>query len=160
MRKSADILNEIGDREAKLQNIYNEQIKELQSESDQKLLGITQWFSEQQRAIKEALGTGAIAKGQDITAIAQRVKDYAISQLGLIEQEASNKRSALEQWAMSNAQTIQQLRANMQGIQAFSPNLPQARPVTGMPSFGGGNMTVPGYYPGGQTEEEQRSLFG
>lgn len=162
MTKTADIMSEIGDREARLQNIYTSEVNKLSSERDQKILSISSWFAEQLNAIRQAKATGEISKGQDLASLSQNLLNIAIQKLNAAQQEASNRRAALEQWAMNNSQTIQQLRANMQGIQSYSPNLPQSQPIVGQPSISpGGSFNVPSaYYPGSGTKEEEKSIFG
>jgi hypothetical protein len=162
MRQTADIQREIGDREAKLQNIYTEEVNRLASERDQKIMGIAQWFAEAQNQIREAQAQGKLAKGQDLASLSQNLLNNAINNLNAVKEEEANRRAALEQWALSNAQNIQQVRANMGAIQGYNPRLPQApRGIVGTPQVGaGGNMTVPGYYSNyQQNEEEENSLF-
>ena len=162
MRQTADIQREIDDREAKLQNIYTEEVNRLASERDQKIMGIAQWFAEAQNQIREAQAQGKLAKGQDLASLSQNLLNNAINNLNAVKEEEANRRAALEQWALSNAQNIQQVRANMGAIQGYNPQLPQApRGIVGTPQMGaGGNMTVPGYYSNyQQNEEEENSLF-
>jgi len=162
MRQTADIQREIDDREAKLQNIYTEEVNRLASERDQKIMGIAKWFAEAQNQIREAQAQGKLAKGQDLASLSQNLLNNAINNLNAVKEEEANRRAALEQWALSNAQNIQQVRANMGAIQGYNPRLPQApRGIVGTPQVGaGGNMTVPGYYSNyQQNEEEENSLF-
>ena len=162
MRQTADIQREIDDREAKLQNIYTEEVNRLASERDQKIMGVAQWFAEAQNQIRQAQAQGRLQKGQDLASLSQNLLNNAINNLNAVKQEEANRRAALEQWALSNAQNIQQVRANMGAIQGYNPRLPQApRGIVGTPQVGaGGNMTVPGYYSNyQQNEEEENSLF-
>ena len=163
MKQTADIQREIDDREAKLQNIYTEEVNRLASERDQKIMGVAQWFAEAQNQIRQAQAQGRLQKGQDLASLSQNLLNNAINNLNAVKQEEANRRAALEQWALSNAQNIQQVRANMGAIyQGYNPRLPQApRGIVGTPQVGaGGNMTVPGYYSNyQQNEEEENSLF-
>jgi len=161
MRQTADIQKEIGNREAKLQNIYTDEVNNLGAERDQKIMGVAQWFAEAQNQIREAQGRGELAKGQDLSSLSQNLLNDAINNLNAIKQESSNKRAALEQWALSNASNIQQVRTNMQGVQGFNPQLPQApRAIAGQPQMGAqGNINVPGYYGSSQEDETQKQLF-
>lgn len=161
MRQTSDIMTQIGDREINLKNIYNAEVNRLSSERDQKISGIASWFAEQQNALRLAEGQGQLAKGQDLATLSQNLLNAALSELGRIETEASNRRSALEQWAMNNATSIQQVKANLQQVSAFQPSLPQAQPIVGQPTVGPtGNIRTAAYGYGGRArEEEERPLF-
>jgi len=161
MTQSADIMKEIGDREVNLNNIYNAEVNRLGSERDQKIMSIASWFAEQQNALRQAKATGAVAKGQDLASLSQNLLQAALQQLNFVQQEASNRRSALEQWALNNATSIKEVKANLQQVSAFQPALPQAQQIAGQPTgLAGGGFNVPAYGYGARgTEEEQKSLF-
>ena len=116
-----------------------------------------QWFAEAQNQIREAKARGELAKGQDLASLSQNLLNNAINNLNAVKEEEANRRAALEQWALSNAQNIQQVRANMGAIQGYSPRLPQApRGIVGTPQVGvGGNINVPAYYGNYQRDEEE-----
>jgi len=162
MTQSADIMREIGDREANLTNIYNAETNRLASERDQKITGIASWFAEQQNALRQAKAQGAVSKGQDLATLSQNLLNAALSELGRVQTEASNRRSALEQWALNNSNSIAQVKSNLQAVGAFQPNMPQSQPIVGQPSVdAGGNVNTMAYgYGQPTTEEEKRnSLF-
>jgi len=155
MTQTADIMREIGDRETNLNNIYNAEVNRLASERDQKITSLASWFAEQQNVLRQAKGAGMLGKSQSLLSI-------ALNQLTTIQQESSNRRTALEQWAMNNSTSIQQVKANLQQVSAFQPSLPQAQPIVGQPISYAGGFNVPaspltGY--GAPTEEEERPLF-
>ena len=66
MKQTADIQREIDDREAKLQNIYTEEVNRLASERDQKIMGVAQWFAEAQNQIRQAQAQGRLQKGHSL----------------------------------------------------------------------------------------------
>jgi len=159
MRQTADIQREIDDREAKLQNIYTDEVNRLAAERDQKIMGVAQWFAEAQNQIREAQGRGELEKGQDLASLSQNLLNDAINNLNAIKQEEANRRGMLEEWALNNAKSIQQVRANMGTVQGYTPQLPQAPgAIAGQPQIGArGNITVPGY--GYNQDEERKTLF-
>jgi len=159
MRQTADIQREIDDREAKLQNIYTDEVNRLAAERDQKIMGVAQWFAEAQNQIREAQGRGELEKGQDLASLSQNLLNEAINNLNAIKQEEANRRGMLEEWALNNAKGIQQVRANMGTVQGYTPQLPQApRAIAGQPQMSArGNITVPGY--GYNQDEERKTLF-
>src|SRR3990167_6216933 len=145
MGQTSSIMNDINDRQFKLGNIFNTEVNRLGSERDQKISSIASWFADAQNQIRQLKASGQISKAQDLNAISQNALQFAQQQLMMAQQEASNKRSALESWALSRSQDIQQLAQNMQGISGYqAPNL-QRGPLTGQPQVSGGNINVPGY---------------
>lgn len=160
MRQSADVMREIGDRETNLKNVYNAETNRLANERDQKIMSLSSWFAEQQNALRQAQAEGSLAKGQDLANLSQNLLNAALNQLNFVQQEASNRRSALEQWALNNANSIKQVTSNLQQVSNFQPALPQSQPVVGQPTIqAGGGFNVPGFGYGGVAEEEQGSLF-
>lgn len=155
MSQTADIMREIGDREVNLNNVYNAEVNRLANERDQKISSIASWFAEQQNALRQTRGEAAVNKSQNLL-------NEALRQLDFVQQEESNRRAALEQWALNNATNIQQVKANLQQISAFQPALPQAQPIVGQPITYGGGFNVPAYAPTGygtKEEEEEKPLF-
>ena len=156
MQQGADIFGEIDAREFKLGNIYNQEVNRLGSDRDQKLLGIQSWFAEQQNGIRQAQAQGQLGKSQDLASLSRSLLDQGLAQINFINQEAANKRAALDSWAMSSSQNINQLRTNMQGVQQFSPTQPQARQIAGTPiTDASGGFRVPSY--GGYANEDERN---
>jgi hypothetical protein len=154
----AEIQNDINDREFKLKTTVESELRNLQSERDQKVLQVSQWFSEQQQALKQAQAQGQLQKGQDLAALSQNLLNVALQQLQTVQQESSNRRSALEQWAMNNATNITQLKQNLAGISQTNYNMPSAQPVAGAPSVDSrGNLFAGGFNAG---TDEKRNIFG
>jgi hypothetical protein len=158
MTKTGDIMGEIGDREFKLQNIYTSEMGRLSSERDQKIMSIASWFAEAQKQIRGMKASGELQKSTDLANLSKDLLNAALNKLNLAQQEATNKRAALDQWALNNAQNIQQVRTNLQQVSAYKPTLPQATRIAGAPitDASGGFRTPATYYPGGRTTEEER----
>jgi len=161
MKQGSDIMKEIGDREFKLKNIYNTETNRLGSERDQKIMQIASWFAEQQNALRQAQAQGQLAKGQDLASVSKTMLNQALAQLNFVTQEAANRRTALDQWAMNNATSIQQVKTNMQQVQAYAPTLPQAQPIVGTPiTSASGGFTVPSGYGGAYAATEEKDIWG
>ena len=163
-RQRGDVLSQYGDiqadiglREQKVKDIFNTETRNLEFEKDQKINGIAQWFSEQQNALKQAKATGQLSKGQDLAALSQNLLNVALQQLNNIKAEATNRRSALEEWAMNNSTNVRQLASNIGQISGapFAQG-PNAQPIVGTPQMGaGGGFNVPIGF-GGNTNEKDR----
>jgi len=79
----------------------------------------------------------------------------AMSQLSMIEQEASNRRTALDQWALNNSNSISEASANLQAVGTFNPAQPQSKTITGTPQVdAAGNLRAATGY--GQSDEDKR----
>lgn len=156
----ADIQNDIAGRETRLNEIYNSETNNLKSQLDQQIAGISQWFAEQQNALKQAQAQGQLAKGQDLASLSQNLLNVALQNLQNVKAEAANRRSALEQWAMSNAQNINQLKQNFASISTVNPIFPQAQSIQGMPQVGSAGGLFGGAPIGfGVSSDEERNRF-
>ena len=158
LRQGSDTMKEIGDREAKIQNIFTQETNRLGSERDQKIMQVASWFADSQRQLQSAKAQGQLAKGQDLASISKTMLNQALNQLNLVNTEATNRRSMLEQWALNNAKTVQEARSNLQQAQQFSPRPFGQSQQVGTPQYdAGGNLIT--YFPG-QNQEERRDIFG
>lgn len=156
----ADIYNDINNREFKVKNIYDTEVKNLEQDTNQKMSSIAQWFSEQQSALKQAQANGQLARGQDLASLSQNLLNNALSQLNQIKTEASNRRASLEEWAMSNSQNINQLKSNFASISSAPyAQAPQAQALPGINQQTGGSAQ-PNIFGYGYSNEDRNKLFG
>ena len=121
LRQGSDTMKEIGDREAKIQNIFTQETNRLGSERDQKIMQVASWFADAQRQLQLAKGQGQLAKGQDLASISKTMLNQALGELNRVNIESSNSRSMLEQWALNNAKTVAEAKSNLQQTQNFNP---------------------------------------
>lgn len=159
MGQTSNIMNDINDREFQLKNTYDTSIKNLQSERDAKINQIAEWFNGAQNQIKQAIAEGGLNKSQDLANLSKDILTRSLTAIDRINEDVRNRQSALESWAMSNSDTIQQLRSNMGQIANFTPQLPGYQPVTGTPQVDStGNLRVPAGF--GSGADEKKDLFG
>jgi hypothetical protein len=152
MAQNSEQMNQVADREFKLNNIFKQETNNLAATRDQKLGEIAQWFEEQKNVIGQMKGEAGLQKSQQLLS-------YAMQQLGQIQSEFSNRRSSLETWAANNATNINQLKSNMASIGQFQATPGQYQGMNGSPQMdGGGNMS----YWGGQggTTKKYNQLTG
>lgn len=155
----ADIQNDIGGRETRLNEIYNSEVNNLASQRDQQISTIASWFAEQQNALRQAKAQGQLSRGQDLASLSQNLLNNALQQLNNIQAEAANRRAALDQWAMSNAENITQLRNNLQTVSTINPIFPQAQALNGVPQLApmnGSNFAPIGF---GSRDDERQGFF-
>lgn len=159
MSQFNNIQNDINDRATRLGEIYNSQVKDLGFQRDQQINSIASWFAEQQNALKQAKAQGQLSRGQDLASLSQNLLNVALQRLQTVQAEASNKQSALEQWAMNNSQNIGQLKQNLGQVSQVSYNHPTAQPILGAPQVDprGGLFAPAGY---GGTDERKTDIFG
>ena len=143
----------------KLGDVYNQAVNDLSYERDQKISSIASWFAEQQNALRQAQAQGQLSKGQDLASLSQNLLNVALQNLSNVNAEISNRRSALEQWAMNNSQNIQQLQGNMSAItSAPFAQAPNAQPIVGTPQVTqSGGLFAPTGFGGGSNETD---IFG
>lgn len=156
----ADIQNDISGREFKLNEIFNTESKNLQETFNQKIGSIAQWFGEQQNALKQAKAQGQLSKSQDLASLSQNLLNTALQQLQFAQQEAANRRAALEEWAMNNSQNISQLASNLGQVANYSFTAPTAPTIAGTPQLDGqGNFAfAPTGF--GSNSEQKLNIFG
>jgi len=160
MTQTADIMAQINERASSLQNIYNTEKTKIQEDYNNRVGQILQWFYEQQNQLRTTKGQLGVMKGKDLATLSQTLLDQALAEMGAIKQQALQKQSMLEQWAMNNATNIQQLRSNLQSVANINPALPQAQPIAGQPQMSGGSLRVRPIYGGGYPTNEREKLFG
>lgn len=163
MGQTASTMNDIADREAKLKGIYTQEVSRLDTEKNNQIAGIAQWFAEQQNNLRGMKAQGELSKGQDLATLSQNLLSQALSKLNEVETNTRNRRNALESWAMSNSQNLTQLKQNMSGIANVPLDLPGFQAVNGAPQVDGqGNINALSYFGNGSNEEEQqqRGIFG
>lgn len=162
MKQSANIMNEIRDRSHRLSTIYNTEKNKLQQTYNQRIAEVQQWFYEQQNALRGAKGELAVKKGQDLASLSQTLLNQALSEINFIKEQAAAKTQMLDQWAMNNASTIQQLQQNMAAVSGYNPTQPKAQPIVGAPQMSGGNIFAPSAYAsggGGSVQTKDEDLF-
>lgn len=141
MNQTASDVAQIADREFKLQTTVNTEKNRLRSERDSQLSSVGLWLQEEQNKIRQMIGEGQIRKANDIAAISTAAFNQALQQMAMVKQEYANRRSMLDSWALNNAQTINQLKANLNAVSQYAPSLPQATGIYGRPTFdAAGNM--------------------
>jgi hypothetical protein len=156
MNQSSEILGEIGRRETDLMRIVENEERRLATEKNTKINEIANWFSNAQQQIQTAKAQGHLNKATDLSSISRTLLDRALGALNTIEQATANRRSALDQWAINNANNISQVKSNLSQVAAFSPTLPTAGRVGGNINVDAqGNMVVPG---ANWSEEEERRV--
>lgn len=160
MQNTADIINDIAGRETDLMNIYNTEKNNLQESYNQQVNQIAQWFASAQQSIQQQKAQGALGKSQDLASLSRDILNQAMSQLSTIQQQAANRQSMLEQWAVENSNNINQLKTNLKDVYGVQYSLPQTTSVVGTPQVtASGGIYVPTGY-GSSLEEQKKSLFG
>jgi len=128
---------DIGDKRSQLQAIYTQESNRLQTEVSNQKAQLAQWYASAQNQIGQL-------KGQAQISASQQILQSALSALQNIDAQAQAKTSALQQWAVGNAQTLQQAVQGLNQASAYqAPNL-TLQALGGQPIFGSnsGNQNV------------------
>ncbi len=159
MNTTAQSQQEIENQKAKLNNIVTQETSRLDTELANVKQGISSWLAEQQNAVSQMISQGKLNKSKEIASLTQNLLNQALSAYQTKQQEISGRKSALESWAMSNANNIKQLQANMGAIGQFAPTMAQARTLNGSVTMDAqGNMR--GLYGYGTSDEDKNNYFG
>lgn len=159
MNTTAQSQQEIENQKAKLNNIVTQETSRLDTELANVKQGISSWLAEQQNAVSQMISQGKLNKSKEIASLTQNLLNQALSAYQTKQQEIAGRKSALESWAMSNANNIKQLQANMGAIGQFAPTMAQARSLNGSVSMDAqGNIR--GLYGYGASDEDKNNYFG
>jgi len=159
MGQGAESMRQIATREGKLQDLYTQEINVLKENTNQKVMEIANWFSEAQGQIKTAIAEGKLNKGKDLAQISSQLLNSAQSELGMLQQEASNKRQGLDEWKMNQATMINQAKLAMGNVSDFQATMPQDIGLgVGTPQETETGFNTPVFGQG--STEEDKKLFG
>lgn len=145
-------INQEGQKQtANLNQFVNTQLNNLQSQHDQQISSIANWFSQAQGQLKQQIAQGGLGKQQDLNALSQNILNQAISAANAVKSDTSARYNALVSWAANNSHNVGELQQNIQGI-------PQA---LGMPVDQSSGQPMPVGFGGGfgQSNDKQ-NLFG
>lgn len=159
--QTADIVGDINQRRFEVEQTFNSGMKNIQLETDNKVNQIATWLAEQQNNIRNMKGELGVNRGRDLAGLSQQLLGQAMAQANSIKEQALNKQTMLEQWAMQQSQGIDQLASNMQGVSNIQYNQPAFQGVNGSVQ-GGQQQANRGMFGGGgySDTEEQNRLFG
>jgi hypothetical protein len=146
LSQQSSIMNDIGDRESRLNNIYTQEKSRLDTEKNNQVLSIAQWFAEAQNQIRNLKGQALLQKGQELLNI-------GLGRLQMVQQESANRRAALEQWAINTATNINQLKTNMQAVGGFQAPGINTPSIAGTPSWN--TASTQGFYPGQNAKADE-----
>lgn len=153
LTQSRNIENDIADRESKLNNIFTQETTKLKTNRDNQILQVAQWFQEKQAELQNMKGQGQLQKGQSLAQLSMSLLQEAQQRLMQVDADTKNKQSMLDQWAVSQSNTIGELKSNLAQVGGY-----QAAGITSNQLNGsfdaGGNYAAPKYYGGGGSSDE------
>lgn len=126
-----------------LNDFVSSKIQDLQSQHDQQVNQIAQWFSQQQQALKQQIAQGALSKGQDLANLSKGILDQAIQATNQLKQNTQGQYNALVQWAAGNSANLGQLQQNIAGIPQAMGQLQLGAGGVGATPMYGGNAAAP-----------------
>jgi len=148
-RARGDVQSQYDQNLFQLNNIVDKEKRIAKTEFDNQLLQISNWFAEAQQSISTLKGQAAQQKSNELLTI-------AMNEANRIKQENSSRLSMLDQWAMSNAKSIEQARGMMAQNSQFSMQAPSQ-----FGSINGGGQQSGGMFGYGQSNEDKRKgIFG
>ena len=160
MAQTRSIEADIGDREAKLNNIVTQETGRLKTDRDNKILQVAQYFQDAQNQIMQMKANGQLQRGQSLASLSTQLLQNAQQQLMTVDADFRNKQNSLLSWAESNSKTIGELKSNLAVIGGYiAPGL-STQSINGSPTFDAqGNMSAPFYFGSGTNEKDKNRLF-
>jgi hypothetical protein len=133
-----DQLKQVGD----LNNFVMGQKQKLKTDYDNQILGIQNWFAQQQQALQQAKSQGTLQKGLDLASLSKDLLNNALQAVAQAKADAVNRQNLLLEWAVNNS-------ANQAGVQStlnsmannFNPNIQTSGMSNGGLQFGGNVAT-------------------
>lgn len=159
MNQTSQQMAEIGRRETNLNTIYEQEKRNLETERDNKIYEIANWFETQKNALLSQKGQAGLQKSQDLANLTKDLLNQAMTALQNVQNQIAQRNQALDSWAISNAQNINQLKSNLQQVGTFKANLPQGQLTGGTPQISGGNVYTPINW-STNTSNEERDIWG
>lgn len=160
--QTTSIMNDIADREAKLNNVYMQEKNRLQGELNTQMGSIAQWFAEQQQAIAQAKANGELNKSSDLQNLNTNLLNTALQQIANVQNQVQTRQSQLETWAMNNSTTLADLKKNMASVGSYTAPTQTYSAINGTPTVdSAGNIST--QFRGGvgnYTTDELKKLFG
>jgi len=158
--QTAQIQAEIAKRVTTLKDVVGNEITKLAREKDNKVLEISNWFAEQQNALKERVAQAGLGKSQDLQNLTKGILDQALTRLNQVEQDSRSRQAMLQEWAVNQSKTIGELQNNLAQVASFDPQMPQVNQFSGTPTVSGGNYNMPINWSNNQSDEEKnKGLF-
>lgn len=156
MAQTRSIEADIGDREAKLNNIVTQETAKLKTNRDNQILQVAQYFQDQMNALLQAKAQGQLQKGQSLASLSTQLLQQAQQQLMTADSDFRNRQNSLLSWAESNSKTIGELKNNLAALGQYNAPGIQTQSINGTPTFDAqGNMSAPLYFGRGSTEEDK-----
>lgn len=124
-QQRGDVQSQYQAQLSKMQNVYDTESKNLELAKNSQLQQIAQWFADAQNQLRSVVGQGKLQQSQ-------QAYNTALQMMQQAQQEASSRRSALDQWALNKANTYQEA-AKAVGLMGQTP--------VSTPTFNGINST-------------------
>lgn len=149
----SDAMSQLDQKEIEIQQVAQEQVRELDMWKSSALQQIQGWLDQQMQQVQGM-------KTEDARQLWAESRQQAMNQLAQIDQQAQQFQAGLQEWALSRSENINQLRNNLSQVAQFQqPNYAYdafANPQT----VGGGGMTTPAQGYGSSLEDQQQTSLG
>lgn len=132
-----------------LNEYVNNQLSNLESQRQQGIASVAQWFANAQNQIRQAISQGQLNKSQDLNNLSRDLLTRGQQLLEAVNADNRNKYTALLSWAASNSKTFGELQSNIASI-------PQ--PISTPVVDSSGNYHAPTGY-GSSTDQNKNTMF-
>jgi len=119
MSQTADIQNEINKREGNLKRVYDTEMNNAQTEYNNGMSEIARWFAEQQAQIEQMKGSASKDKALSLAQLSMDILNQAKQAAQELQDHARAKQDALDQWAINNSNTINEVKSNLASLSNY-----------------------------------------
>ena len=146
-KQQGDIMQENSRRMSSMKQTYDTNIQNLETEKNNQVLSIANWFAQSQNQLRGMKASLASQKSQQIL-------DLALQAMGNIQTQVANQKAILDEWAVNKAQSLPQLT---QMLAQNAQNLPAFQGLFANMNYGG--TSNPSMFGFGQQDKDM-NLFG
>lgn len=104
----------------KLQTTYTDQINQLNTWKNDKLLEISNFIRNKQSELQTAVSQGQMSKQQALQELNTNIYNQAAAELSRIDSQTTNMQNLLSQWVASRAESLPQLISGLQQAGSFN----------------------------------------
>lgn len=135
MSQTSDFVNQLAQKGQALLQTYQQEKVRINNELQSNMASIAQWLANAQDQIRMQKAQGGLQQGADIRAITTNLYNQALAAAQQTKTAFQNRALALENWAVNNSTSLDQLRQNIAGIQPLmgSPNVDNSGNIQWMP---------------------------
>lgn len=155
-KQRGDIQYQYQTQRTRLNELYNDQVSQLESQKNSNIASIANWFAGAQSQIRQMMGQVGINRAKDLEQISLNAYNLALQSLQTVQTNYTNNVNALKSWAMYKSQNIDELVSNMNQIGSY---VASGKLNVGTPQVGSNGQYYLPYGAGSYSTTDKNQLF-